>query len=1236
MVIRAPWSKKIVRVEHNNSLTPQILLLGLVYAILGLAGLTLAIPPGYATAIFPAAGVAVVAILHSGWRLVPGVWAGSVFINLWVFQSHGALHAEDFLVASLIGAGSSIQALAGALLVRWRLGNAWKVLDQDGDILWFLLIAGPLACLVSASWGNAMLIAFGIISASQFAFSWWNWWVGDTIGVLLFAPLTLMILQRGSPVWRSRMRSVGGTSLVAMTVILVVFLKASRDESEQIMHRIEERGASLFSEVKSSFRSYSELVIGLAGFVRTMPDFTNVDFERFTREALGDHPNLQALGWNPIIRDGQRSTFEQAMSREMYSSAIQITEKNADGKLVPAARRDHYVVVRYIMPLAPNRAALGYDIGSDSIRLAAIEAAIGSRQLTVTDPIRLVQETGSSAGVLLLNPVYLDRGDRESRSRQGLIMPDGFAVGVLRIEDIVRDSITHILPAGLIFKLSDQGAAGGMVPLYDSSDGASEISDKHAVSSDFFIGGRYWRMSITPTVAFLAANRSLGAWGVLAVGLILASFLQAMLLGITGRASVIRKRVDEQTQDLSEKERFLRLSQENGRIGTWEIDFTRHTQSWSRNCVELLGLRDLDRLSWDGFLQMVVPEDREQFTRVAGMARAEVDQVQQYELEYRLIRGDKQQHWMRSAGQIERDPAGNVCLIRGVIQDIDRRKQTHEELRLAHLVYQNCSEGMLVTDARNRIIAVNPAFSAISGYSLEEVRGRDPSLLSSGRQSKDFYREMWLAINSRGQWQGELWNRNKYGEAYAVWLTINTIHTPDGDVDRHVALFSDITGKKNADAIIWAQANYDDLTQLPNRRLFTDRLEQELKKAHRDRQRFALLFIDLDHFKEVNDTLGHDVGDELLAEAAKRIQGRIRASDTVARLGGDEFTVILSDLSDPLDAERIADCVLQVLLQPFQLPGGEVFISASIGCTHYPEDAHTVSGLLKNADQAMYVAKRSGRNRLSRFTQDMRTEAQQHMRLAKDLRTALANNQLLVHYQPIVDLSSGEIQKAEALMRWNHPELGMIPPALFIPIAEEIGMIHDMGDWIYQQSVQQVLRWQQMLDGPFQVSVNKSPVQFENGSTSKWIDYLRAMGGCGQSIVVEITEGLLLNSDINTLDKLLQYRDSGIQVAIDDFGTGYSALAYLNKFDIDYLKIDRSFVSNLDQDNEEMALCEAIVAMAHKLGLKVIAEGVETDLQLALLSQIGCDYGQGYLFSRPLPANQFDELLKCHQLSVDC
>ncbi len=561
-------------------------------------------------------------------------------------------------------------------------------------------------------------------------------------------------------------------------------------------------------------------------------------------------------------------------------------------------------------------------------------------------------------------------------------------------------------------------------------------------------------------------------------------------------------------------------------------------------------------------------------------------------------------------------------------------EQSHarNEQKIASLVYQNTSEAMIVTDANNTIIAVNPAFVKVTGYTADEIIGKNPRILQSGKHDKAFYDNLWQALNSTGKWQGELWDKRKNGETYPKWLTIDSILNKDGALQGYLALFSDISLFKKAEDLIWQQANYDSLTGLPNRRMFNDRLNQEIKKVQRTKLEIALIFLDLDRFKEINDSLGHAMGDKLLKEAAQRLRGCVREVDTVARLGGDEFVIILTGIDEPEAIDGVAKNILTILGQPFWLENETAYISASIGIALYPGDARDAVTLIKSADQAMYNAKKKGRNCYSYFAPFMQEAAKVRVQMTNDLRIAITEQQFSMHYQPIVSLKTGAIHKAEALIRWAHPTYGVINPEAFITIAEENRMIIEIGDWVFREVARQAAKWRGGLYDQFQISVNKSPIQFQSlpYPHSRWIAYLQELGIPGQSMVIEITEGLLLNANVDTINQLLAYRDAGINVSLDDFGTGYSSLAYLRKFDIDYLKIDQTFISHLTTDSNDFILCEAIIAMAHKLGIKVIAEGIETPEQRDLLTAMGCDYGQGYLFSKPVTAVAFETLFNTH------
>ncbi|MFT5657011.1 MAG: diguanylate cyclase (GGDEF)-like protein/PAS domain S-box-containing protein, partial [Gammaproteobacteria bacterium] len=577
---------------------------------------------------------------------------------------------------------------------------------------------------------------------------------------------------------------------------------------------------------------------------------------------------------------------------------------------------------------------------------------------------------------------------------------------------------------------------------------------------------------------------------------------------------------------------------------------------------------------------------------------------------------------------------GKPRWLRGLLVDITQRKNAEGTIRLTEsrfkTMFMSAPVGMLLADLNtSNLLDVNPAYTKIVGRSVDEIGKLGWQAMTHPDDLKENKHHLEQLRQGKVS-QFKMLKRFIKFDGSIVWTELTAAMIADqGDVKnpQYLAIVEDITERKLFEEKIWHQANFDLLTGLPNRSMLSDRLAQSIKKAQRDASEFAILIIDLDQFKDVNDTLGHDRGDELLIEVAKRIIHCVRESDTVARLGGDEFIIILSELSFLSGVGMVAQNIIDALVEPFHLGKDTAYISASIGVTIYPQDATDAVSLIKNADQAMYAAKNQGRNCYHFFTHLMQQKAQQRMSLVNDLRSAIKNEEFILYYQPIVELESGNIFKAEALIRWQQPDRGLVSPADFIPIAEQTRMIVEIGDWVFLQAAKQAKHWNSLFKKEIQISINASPIQFENPIDVPWQNCLDTLSIDGQSICIEITEGLLMTPDQSVLDTLLAFRDAGIQVSLDDFGTGYSSLSYLRKFDIDYLKIDQSFVQNLDHDSDDLALCAAIVVMAHTLGIKVIAEGIETQLQKDLLMSIDCDFGQGYLFSRPVPAEDFEQLV---------
>lgn len=566
------------------------------------------------------------------------------------------------------------------------------------------------------------------------------------------------------------------------------------------------------------------------------------------------------------------------------------------------------------------------------------------------------------------------------------------------------------------------------------------------------------------------------------------------------------------------------------------------------------------------------------------------------------------------------------------IIDIEYRKKMEKSADLFRSMINASRDAMFIVDpATAKILDVNLQGCQSLGYSYEEILNLKMTDIDDSFQEGQDWKNRVGELKQKQHMLIVGEHVHKDGHTFSVEKSAS--YLVQGGFEYFLSIVRDITERKKSEELIWRQANYDSLTNLPNRNMLYDRLALALKKSQRNSSKLAVLCLDLDKFKEVNDTLGHDVGDKLLEEAGRRLHSCVREVDAVARLGGDEFCILIEDVDDVSHIDRIANSILESLAQPFVLGANRAFVSASIGITFYPDDAQDVDGLMKKSDQAMYFAKNKGRNCFQYFTESMQEKALDRMSLSRDLYDALSKDQFTLEYQPIITMSNGAIHKAEALLRWDHPSRGLINTAEFIAIAEENGTIGRIGDWVFANVIKTVRHWRVEYDEHFQISLNASPLQFRetNKDIETWHERLSHMGLSGDAISIEITEGLIMDTDQSVTDKLLMLRDAGIQVALDDFGTGYSSLSYLQKLDIDYLKIDQSFVEGLSPDSDEQALCEAVIAMAHRLKLKVIAEGIETQEQYTILRSAGCDYGQGYYFSKPLSVLDFEQYIESKQ-----
>lgn len=572
---------------------------------------------------------------------------------------------------------------------------------------------------------------------------------------------------------------------------------------------------------------------------------------------------------------------------------------------------------------------------------------------------------------------------------------------------------------------------------------------------------------------------------------------------------------------------------------------------------------------------------------------------------------------------------GEPYAIGCILTDISYKKRTDRRLALSERILNHTNEGIVVTSPEGYITDINQAYSNITGYSREELIGNKPNLLQSGRHDDQFYQQMWQQINDTGHWEGEIWDRRKNGEIYPKWLSIITIFNDDNSINCYIGMFTDITEKKKTEQELEHLHYFDPLTKLPNRILLADRLKQALSLAKRENEELAVLIMDLGRFKFINDSLGHHAGDELLEIVAKELNEIVRDSDTVARLGDDEFAILLPELRLPEDASIVAQNIINKLAVTYELAGQHIEIHINIGIASFPDDSDDAESLINSAELALYKAKELGANNYLFFSQDLQDAIANQLALENALKEAIEQDQLTLYYQPKIDLKNNQIIGMEALVRWIHPEKGMIPPDQFIPFAEESNLILSMGEWIIRTACRETAQWHANTKLPLVVAINLSAKQFREHNL---LDKIRAVveehALNPECIELEITESSVMDNVEEALETMHRLRNHGLKLAIDDFGTGYSSLSYLKRFPINTLKIDQSFVRELTEESDDAAIVEAIISMADKLRLNVVAEGVETEDQLQFLTDKGCQNGQGYFLSRPLPSHEFESFLQ--------
>lgn len=711
------------------------------------------------------------------------------------------------------------------------------------------------------------------------------------------------------------------------------------------------------------------------------------------------------------------------------------------------------------------------------------------------------------------------------------------------------------------------------------------------------------------------------------------ALLDTMAMDVSFALDIFARDAERERSEmlLRESEERFRLAANTAPVLIWMSDASRSCTFFNDMWLSFTG-RSLDFELGDGWLEDIHPEDRPRFLQVYASA---FQTCAPFELEYRIRRRDGEYRTMLGKATPRFDAGREFVGFIGSCVDISDRKKGDERLLLAGKVFEAVRESIMVTDANHTVVAVNPAFSEMTGFTAEEAVGKTPAILQSGRHGKEYYAAIWRAVEQEGSWQGEFWNRRKNGELFAVLETIVAVRDEAGATVNYIGVSSDISSLKEAEEHIHHLAYYDPLSGLPNRRYLLERAEYALALAERRKEALAVLFLDVDHFKDVNDSLGHQVGDDLLIRLAQQFRDFTRETDTIARLGGDEFALLLPDLGRD-GASQIADRILIALRKPFEHSGQSFAVTGSIGISLYPHDGTDFETLLRNADTAMYHAKQEGRNQFRFYDGRMNVDILARLTVLSELREAIPAGELRTFFQPEINLADGRLIGAEALVRWQHPERGMLSPDQFIPVAESNDLIVAISDWVLEDTCRHLAQWKKADLPSITVGVNLAARHFRDPRlVSRVQELLSRYGVAGSALQLELTESTLLDADSHTMTVLQGLIELGCTLSIDDFGTGYSSLSYLKNLPIATLKIDRSFVRDIAFDADDRTISGTVVALGHSLGLKVIAEGVETEEQRRILLEQGCDFGQGYLFSRPLASKEFTKWRMEHALRLE-
>ncbi len=871
-------------------------------------------------------------------------------------------------------------------------------------------------------------------------------------------------------------------------------------------------------------------------------------------------------------------------------------------------------ILTHVVPLKGNESAIGNNVLENPLRTQEAFLAKQTGKLTLAGPFELFQGGMGAAARL---PVYLDTQDGNKFW--------GFATALIRFPDILQSvNLAQLPQAGIGYELSKVMPDTNDVQIIVTS---KNQKIKNTVDFNIQVPNGVWVFKTYPINGWKDSSMLLFGVAIAALFIFLTTVTAYLVTRLRASHIKLEKKVTQRTHALqnnikafTDTERRLLLSQKVGGIATWEWDIKTNIIRFSEHGIRLINgnVKQLE-MTKNEYLAIIYPDDRADIIKNIEQC---IDDAKEYNVDHRIVNKRGKIRWFNTKGTLVRDNQGSAVTMLGVSIDITERKLIEEKLHLSSRVFRDTHEGIIITDVNRHIVDVNPAFCRITGYSHEEVIGRTPAFLNSGKQSDSFYKDMWLQLNKFGHWQGEIWNCKKNGELYAELLTISVL-TDDNDVTFYLGIFTDITQAKRQQEQLSRIAHYDLLTNLPNRVLLADRLSQTMLQCRRHNNSLAVVFLDLDGFKQVNDSHGHDIGDKLLVAISIRLKDALREGDSLARIGGDEFVGVLTNLESIADCVPVLERLLAAAAKPVTVNDIVLNVSASIGVTVYPEDNFDADQLMRHADQAMYIAKQMGKNRYHLFDTSQGDTVKTQQKGISLIREALANNWFVLYYQPKVDMRTGDMIGVEALIRLQHPERGLLSPIEFLPAIENNQLMIDVGEWVIDTALTQINQWQSLTPSlTIKVSVNVAAVQLQQPEfTSKLTELLLAHPQVNATnLELEVLETSAL-SDVTHVSKTMQdCKALGVDFSLDDFGTGYSSLTYLRRLPASLIKIDQSFIRDMLEDSDDLAIVKGVIALAKSFKRKVIAEGVETPEHAATLMLLGCHLAQGYGIAKPMKA----------------